>query len=63
MTSRCFDFPGPRDHLAVATSKGWIPFDDECAAKLAASAMMLAAGPDHVQRLQREAQESTAVQT
>jgi len=56
MTGHCYDLPGPRDQLVVATSEGWVPFDGRAAAKMAASAMMLACGPEHVERLRQEAQ-------
>jgi hypothetical protein len=54
MTARCYDFPGPRDRLVTATSGGWVPFDEQGAAKLAASAMLLACSPEHVERLRRD---------
>jgi hypothetical protein len=56
MTGRCYDLPGPWDQLVVATSDGWVPFDERAATKLAASAMMLACGPEHLERLREEAQ-------
>jgi hypothetical protein len=59
MTARCRDFPGP-DWPAIATSRGWVPLNDESVAQLAASAMLLACSPEHVERLQRE--HATAVQ-
>ena len=55
MTGHCYDLPGPRDQLVVATSEGWVPFDERAAAKMAASAMMLACGPEHLERLRQEA--------
>jgi hypothetical protein len=54
MTDHCYDLPGPKDQLVVATSKGWVPFDERAAAKMAASAMMLACGPEHLERLRQE---------
>jgi len=56
MTGHCYDLPGPKDQLVVATSEGWVPFDERAAAKMAASAMMLACGPEHLGRLRQEAQ-------
>jgi hypothetical protein len=56
MTGHCYDLPGPKDQLVVATSDGWVPFDERPAAKMAASAMMLACGPDHLERLRQESQ-------
>jgi len=47
---------GPRDQLMMATSAGWVPSDEEAATKLAESAMMLAFGAEHVERLRRESQ-------
>lgn len=55
MTGHCYDLPGPKDQLVVATSEGWVPFDERAAAKMAASAMMLACGPEHVECLRHEA--------
>jgi hypothetical protein len=55
MTGHCYDLPGPRDQLVVATSRGWVPFDEQAARKLAESAMMLACGPEHLERLRQEA--------
>lgn len=55
MTGRCYDLRGLRDELVVATSDGWAPFDERAATKMAASAMMLACGPEHLERLQDEA--------
>jgi hypothetical protein len=40
----------------MATSEGWVPFDEEAATKMAESAMMLAFGPEHVERLRQESQ-------
>jgi hypothetical protein len=56
MTGHCYDLPGPKDQLVVATSKGWVPFDERAAAKMAASAMMLACGQEHLERLRQESQ-------
>jgi hypothetical protein len=56
MTDHCYDLPGPRDRLVMATSDGWVPFDEDAATKLAESAMMLAFGAKHVDRLRRETQ-------
>jgi hypothetical protein len=58
MTGHCYDLPGPKDQLVVATSDGWVPFDERAAAKMAASAMMLACGPEHLERLRQESQAS-----
>ncbi len=59
VTGHCYDLPGPHDQLVVATSEGWVPFDEDAATKLAESAMMLAFGPEHVERLRQETQAST----
>jgi hypothetical protein len=56
MTGHCYDLLGPKDQLVVATSKGWVPFDERAATRLAESAMMLAFGPEHVERLRQESQ-------
>jgi hypothetical protein len=56
MTDRCYDLLGPKDQLVVATSDGWVPFDEQAATRLAESAMMLAFGPEHVERLRQESQ-------
>ena len=56
MTDHCYDLLGPKDQLVVATSDGWIPFDERAATRLAESAMMLAFGPEHVERLRQESQ-------
>lgn len=53
MTGRCRDFPGPAEPV-IATSCGWVPLDEPHAAQLAASGMLLACSPEHVEQLQRE---------
>lgn len=40
----------------MATSDGWVPFDEQAATRLAESAMMLAFGSEHVERLRQESQ-------
>lgn len=52
-TPRCHDLPGP-DWPAIATSDGWIPFNEHSAQLLAINGMLLAYGSDHVERLRRE---------
>ena len=56
MTDHCYDLLGPKDQLVLATSDGWVPFDEQAATKLAESAMMLAFGSEHVERLRQESQ-------
>jgi hypothetical protein len=56
MTDHCYDLLGPKDQLVVATSDGWIPVDERAATKMAESAMMLAFGPEHIERLRQESQ-------
>jgi hypothetical protein len=56
MTDHCYDLLGPKDQLVVATSNGWVPFDEQAATRLAESAMMLAFGAEHVERLRQESQ-------
>lgn len=56
MAEYCYDFPGPRDRLVMATSAGWVPFDEIAAKRVAESAMLLACSPEHVERLRQEAQ-------
>ena len=53
MTGRCRDFPGPAEPV-IATSHGWAPLDEPHAMQLAASAMLLACSPEHVEQLRRE---------
>ena len=53
MTRRCRDFPGPAEPV-IATSQGWVPLDEPHAEQLAASAMLLACSPEHVEQLHRE---------
>jgi hypothetical protein len=60
MTGRCYDLHGPRDQLVVATKHGWMPFDEKAATKMAASAMMLACGPEHFDHLQAKTQATIA---
>lgn len=60
MTGHCYDFPGPRDRLVMATSAGWVPFDEVAAKRVAESAMLLACSPEHVERLRQEAQASAS---
>jgi hypothetical protein len=52
MTCRCYDEYGPAEP-AIATSEGWVPFNEQTAADLAASAMLLAHGEEHIERLRR----------
>jgi fido (protein-threonine AMPylation protein) len=54
MTGRCYDFDGPAEPV-IATSGGWVAIDERSAASLAASAMLLACSPEHVQRLRADA--------
>jgi hypothetical protein len=53
MTGRCRDFPGSAEPV-IATSHGWVPLDEPHARQLAASAMLLACSPEHVEQLRRE---------
>ncbi len=53
MTGHCPDYSGPREP-AIATSNGWVPLNERNAARLAASAMLLACSPEHIERLRRE---------
>jgi hypothetical protein len=53
VTGRCYDFPGPAEP-AIATSRGWVPFNEQDARELALSGMLLAFSPEHVDRLQNE---------
>jgi hypothetical protein len=50
MTRRCRDFPGPSEPV-IATSRGWVPLDESHAGRLAASGMLLACSPEHVEKL------------
>lgn len=56
MAEYCYDYPGPRDQLVMATSTGWVPFDEVAAKRVAESAMLLACSPEHVERLRQESQ-------
>ena len=53
VSTRCYDFPGPSEP-AIATSQGWVPLTEAAAAEMAASAMLLACGPEHIERLRAE---------
>jgi hypothetical protein len=39
----------------MATSAGWVPFDELAAERLAESGMLLACSREHVERLRQEA--------
>lgn len=56
MTGRCYDFDGPAEPV-IATSAGWVALDERSATSLAASAMLLACSPEHVERLRANAQQ------
>jgi hypothetical protein len=40
----------------MATSAGWVPFDEVAAKRVAESATLLACSPEHVERLRQEFQ-------
>lgn len=59
MTGRCYDFEGPAEPV-IATSAGWVALDELGASSLAASAMLLACSPEHVEQFRFNAPERAA---
>jgi hypothetical protein len=59
MTGRCYDFDGPAEPV-IATSAGWVALDELGAGSLAASAMLLACSPEHIEHLRLNAPERAA---